>query len=71
MNTSIMNCEKCNKELKPASAKIRANGEQTYCGFLPCACDKTIMTDYGTVEPVTEEHKMLLASGNYSANDIL
>lgn len=57
--------------MKPAPAKLRFDGEQTYCGFLPCGCDRRIMTDYGVVYPGTEEHSALILSGRYSTNDIL
>jgi hypothetical protein len=66
-----MNCENCGRELTPCPAKLRADGEQTYVGFIPCACDKRIMTDFGVVEPGTEEHEMLIRTGNYGINDIL
>lgn len=66
-----MKCEHCEKELNPAPAKLRADGEQTYCGFIPCACKRRIMTDLGIVYPGTEEHDLLLKSGNYLTNDIL
>lgn len=64
-------CDNCGKELVPAPAKLRADGEQTYCGFYPCACDKEIMTDFGIVSPGTEEHKMLIETGNYNYNNLL
>lgn len=54
-----MKCEHCNKTLNPAPAKLRADGEQTYCGYFPCNCQEIIMTDFGAVYPGTEEHKML------------
>ena len=66
-----MNCEHCGKALKPAPAKLRADGEQTYCGFLPCACNCPIATDMGVVNPGTEDHDILLKTGNYSTNDLL
>lgn len=64
------NCDKCGKPLTPAPGKLRADGEQTYVGFYPCACDKQIMTDFGIVDPGTEEHRIILESGNYSINDL-
>lgn len=64
-------CNKCGREMKPAPAKLRADGEQTYCGYLPCACDKRIMTNFGVVYPKTEEHNMLLESGQFSYSDLL
>lgn len=66
-----MNCNNCGSELIPAPAKLRADGEQTYCGLFPCACDKRIRTESVIVYPGTEDHKMLIESGYYSINDIL
>ncbi len=68
---SVKNCEHCGKALTPAPAKLRADGEQTYCGFIPCACNRPIMTDMGVIDPGTEEHDILLKTGNYSSNDLL
>lgn len=69
--THKINCKVCGKELKPAPSKLRADGEQTYCGFIPCACSRRITTNNGVVYPGTEDHKLLIETGNYSSNDIL
>lgn len=58
-------CENCGREMEPAAAKLRADGEQTYCGFLPCPCDKVIFTECGAVYPGTEEHESIVASKQF------
>jgi hypothetical protein len=55
-----MNCKKCGREMRPAPAKLRADGEQTYVGFISCLCDQVISTDYGALHPQTEEHDLYL-----------
>lgn len=64
-------CDKCGVNMVPAPSKLRADGEQTYCGYLPCACDKRIMTDLGVVYPGTDEHRMLIISGRFNISDLL
>lgn len=64
------NCEHCGVELKPAPA--RWDGEATFVGFIPCACQRPIMTkEIGVVYPGEEDHKIVFESKNYSINDIL
>ncbi len=48
--------------MRPAPAKLRADGEQTYVGFVACLCDQVISTDYGALHPQTEEHDLYLKS---------
>jgi hypothetical protein len=64
-------CDKCGRPMNPAPSKLRADGEQTYCGYLPCPCDKRIMTDFGVVYPNTEEHSMILEIGKWNYNDLM
>ena len=61
-------CNLCGKELRPARAFW--DGEPTYVGYFPCACNRPIMTDCGVVYPGEEEHDSLLESGRYSINDL-
>lgn len=64
-----MNCKLCGREMQPAPA--RWDGEPTYVGYMPCACDKPISTEYGIVYPGSPEHDVLLESGRCSVNDLL
>lgn len=66
-----MNCPHCNRPLLPARQKLRADGEQTYCGYIPCACNRPIMTNCGVVYPGDEHHIQLVESGRYDVNDLL
>jgi hypothetical protein len=63
-------CVKCDREMKPAITKT-VGTELRAVGWFPCACDRPIQTDYGTVYPGDEEHDRLLLSGDYSINDVL
>lgn len=56
--------------MRPAVTKCVGTQLRTVGGF-PCACDRPIQTDYGTMYPGDEEHDRLLKSGNYSINDVL
>mgnify|MGYP007007274538 CR=1 FL=1 len=65
------NCEHCGREMKPAPGKLHASGEQSYIGYNACPCKRPIMTDYGVVFPGTEEHSILMKSGQYDVNSLL
>jgi hypothetical protein len=56
--TATMNCKLCGREMRPAPA--RWDGEPTYVGHFPCACNRPIMTDCGVVYPGEEDHDSLL-----------
>lgn len=62
-------CENCGREMRPAPA--RWDGEPTFVGFHPCACDRPIMTDYGTIYPGSPEHQEMLESGRYCVGSLL
>jgi hypothetical protein len=70
-NETKILCKKCGREIRPANAKLRADGEQSYCGFLPCPCDKRIITDSGVVYPNTEEHNLIIEGGQWDYNDLM
>lgn len=60
----------CGSNMQPAVTKY-VGPVLKYMGYFPCACDRPIQTDCGTMYPGDEEHDRLLQSGNYSINDVL
>lgn len=61
-------CELCGHKLTQAQAF--ADGEPTYVGYIPCACNRPIFTDGGILEPGTDEHEQLYIQKRYSINDL-
>ena len=68
-NKYTKKCEHCQKVLQPARAFW--DGEPTYVGFIPCPCNRRIMTDNGVVYPGTEEHEIIVKNGSYKISDLL
>lgn len=54
-------CKNCGRELRKAPCK------DGFVGFFPCPCDKILFDEnIGSVNPGTEEHDILISSGNYT-----